>query len=385
MPTRRSEREGATVFPTAIGPCALSWSERGVTGVRLFPSGSHAARTAAPDPGRGRSASAALRPPTAIARGIERLQRHLDGEPDPLLDLDLDLTGIAPFTAEVYRRARRVRPGRTVSYGELAERSGSPGAARAVGQAMAQNPLPLLVPCHRVLAADGGLGGYSAQGGLGTKLRLLTIEGVDLRPLAGAGVRELRRRDPLLRPVIARVGPFLPAWQKQGDRFTALAQAIVHQQVSMKAGTSIFGRLRAIAGGAGDLTPTGLLALRPDQLRAAGLSRQKASYLVDLAARTAAGALPLERLDRIDDERVITLLTEVKGIGRWSAQMFLIFRLGRLDVLPVADLGLRKGVQQLEGLREPPTSAALEQLGARWAPFRSIATWYLWRSPESPV
>lgn len=375
----RSPRTSATLFPTALGPCALGWSARGVRAIAL-PGPSEAATLR-------RIAGRLTPPPAAITRVLERLQRHLSGEPDPLLDVELDLDGAAPFAAEVYRRLRRVPPGRTVSYGELARLAGGAGASRAVGHAMARNPLPLLVPCHRVVASDGQLGGFSADGGLTTKLRLLTIEGADLAPIARGGVRELARRDPALRTVIRRVGVYAPAWQREGDRFTALAQSIVHQQVSMKAGASIFARVRAAAGAAPAeaLRPEPILALGPETLRAAGLSRQKASYLRDLAARVAAGTLALERLDRMDDEAVVARLTEVKGIGRWSAQMFLLFRLGRLDVLPVADLGLRKGVCELYHLRSLPDARALERLGERWAPYRSIATWYLWRSLESPV
>jgi methylated-DNA-[protein]-cysteine S-methyltransferase len=375
----RRPRTSATLFPTALGPCALGWSARGVCAVALPDRGEAATLR--------RIAGQLTPPPAAITRVLSRLQRHLTGEPDPLLDAELDLDGLSPFTAEVYRRLRRVPPGRTVSYGELARLAGRAGASRAVGHALATNPLPLLVPCHRVVASDGRLGGFSAAGGLTTKLRLLTIEGADLAPIARGGVRELARRDPALRAVIRRVGSYAPAWQREGDRFTALAQAIVHQQVSMKAGASIFARLREAAGAAADedLRPASILARPLAALRAAGLSRQKASYLRDLAARAADGTLELERMDRMDDEAVIARLTEVKGIGRWSAQMFLIFRLGRLDVLPVADLGLQKGVRELYRLRALPDARGLARLGERWAPYRSIATWYLWRSLDSPV
>jgi 3-methyladenine DNA glycosylase/8-oxoguanine DNA glycosylase len=171
--------------------------------------------------------------------------------------------------------------------------------------------------------------------------------------------------------------------QRRGDPFTALAEAIVHQQVSMKAAATIFGRLRRALGGRAALDPGRLLRARPDQLRAAGLSRQKAGYLRDLAEKTLSGALQLERLERMDDEQVIRQLTRVKGIGRWSAEMYLIFRIGRLDVLPTDDLGLRKGAQQLYNLRQLPTAATLGRLARPWVPFRTIATWYLWRSLDA--
>jgi O-6-methylguanine DNA methyltransferase len=381
------------VFSTSLGRCGLCWSETGLRAVQLPEASEEALRR------RLRRVGASLVPtpaPGFASEALRRLQRHLDGDRDPLLDLPLDLEGLAPFTRQVYERARSVLPGRTTSYGALATECGRPGAARAVGQALAQNPFTLVVPCHRVLAAGGGLGGFSAHGSTATKLRLLTLEGADLGAVAVAGVRELARRDPRLRAVIRRVGPFRLHWAQREDRFTALAEAIVHQQVSMAAGRTIFGRLLALAGRPEDSTspaetawsgqvlePARLLRASAEELRGAGLSRQKASYLADLARRTEDGALPLDRLDRLDDERVIEELTRVKGIGRWSAEMFLIFRLGRLDVLPVDDLGLRKNAQRLYRLRSLPAAARLHQLGELWRPFRSIATWYLWRAGDT--
>jgi len=376
-----SEEVDSCLFPTALGPCGLAWTEHGMCAVQLPES------TEALTARRLRQRCGVApgdRPPTtgAVAQVVRRLQRHLEGGRDPLRDVPLDLR-CTEFVRSVYSAARGVGPGRTTSYGELAALVGRPGAARAVGQAMAGNPLPLLVPCHRVLAASGDLGGFSAHGAAGTKLRLLTVEGADLGPIACAGVRRLARCDTRLARVIRRVGEYRLSWNQRGDHFTALAEAIVHQQVSMKAGAAIFGRVRDAVGAGRALDPRRVLATPIDALRAAGLSRQKASYLRDLADRSASGALPLERLQRLDDEQVVRALVQVKGIGRWSAEMFLMFRLGRLDVLPVDDLGLRKGAQRVYGLRELPDRRQLHRLAARWIPFRSIATWYLWRSLES--
>jgi len=387
------------VFPTSLGRCGLCWSETGLRAVQLPEASEETVLRRL----RHRGASLVTPPERGFAgEALRRLQRHLDGSCDPLQDLPLDLEGLAPFTREVYQRARSVLPGQTTSYGELAASCGRPGAARAVGQALAQNPLTIVVPCHRVLAAGGGLGGFSAHGSTAAKLRLLTLEGADLGAVAVAGARELGRRDPRLRAVIRRVGPYQLHWAQREDRFTALSEAIVHQQVSMAAGGTIFRRLLALAGrpAASDpeardreevaatgsrrvLEPSRVLRASAEELRAAGLSRQKASYLADLARRTEDGELPLDRLDRMDDERVIEELTRVKGIGRWSAEMFLIFRLGRLDVLPVDDLGLRKNAQRLYGLRSLPAAARLRRLGELWRPYRSMATWYLWRAGDT--
>lgn len=370
----------ACLFESAIGCCALAWSPRGLSAVQLPAGGPSPGRTLA---ALARKAGAALaEPPTAVARLIRRLQAHLEGRPDRrgFADLPLDLEGVSPFGRLVYQRARQVGPGATISYAGLARLCERPGAARAVGHALARNPLPLVVPCHRVLAADDGLGGFSAPGGLTTKLRLLTLEGADLRGVARQGARTLGRADPRLAPLIRRVGPFPLLERPRTDPFSALVASIIHQQVSMRAGAAIQGRVLALLGRRPG--PGALLALSTDELRRAGVSRPKARYLHDLARRRLEGALPFERLARQDDEAVIQALTQVRGIGRWSAQMFLIFQLGRLDVLPVDDWGLRRGAQRVYGTRRPPGATTLTRLARRWVPFRSIASWYLWRAQD---
>jgi DNA-3-methyladenine glycosylase II len=189
--------------------------------------------------------------------------------------------------------------------------------------------------------------------------------------------RHLARRDPVLKKVIATVGPCtltpLP------DGFAALARSIISQQISTKAAASIRARLEQSLAPRG-LVPHAILASSVEGLRAAGLSAAKTASLRDLAERVHTGTLPLKRLHKMSDEEVIEQLVPVRGIGRWTAQMFLIFSLGRLDVLPVADLGLRVGVQKQYGLSEPPGKTDLEELAKPWEPYRSIATWYFWRS-----
>ena len=363
------------VFPTAFGSCGVAWSARGICAVELpQASEDRLAERLLP---HGEPASVA---PAGVQQAISRMQRHLEGEPDGFAGITLDLRACSPFARKAYTAARRVKPGRTISYAGLAQKCGSPGGARAAGQAMATNPVPLVVPCHRVMAADGGLGGFSAHGGISTKLRLLSMEGADLGPVVRAGTRWLAREDPGMAPIIRRAGRFLLYDHRRGDPFTALAESIVHQQVSMKAGTTIFGRLLALAGKGSVLSPERVIKAGQEALKDAGLSRQKQSYMLDLARQTSEGTLELGRLERMDDEPIIRLLTNVKGIGRWSAQMYLMFRLGRLDVLPVDDLGLRKGVQQLLDLQELPSPKQVHAAAEGWAPYRSIATWYLWRA-----
>ncbi len=175
--------------------------------------------------------------------------------------------------------------------------------------------------------------------------------------------------------IIANVGPFTLQREPQG--FTTLVDAIVSQQISVKAAAAIMNRLLQAVG---TLTPPNLLALTPEELRALGLSGQKVRYVLDLATKVHEGSIDLEHLPQLDDEAIITQLTQVKGIGRWTAEMYLIFALGRPDVLPVDDLGLRQGVQRAFALETMPKAAQIRALAESWRPYRSVATWYLWRS-----
>ncbi len=185
----------------------------------------------------------------------------------------------------------------------------------------------------------------------------------------------LRKSDLRMREVIQMVGPFTARIHR--DRFQALARAIVAQQISGKAATSIWGKLADSFGG--EVSASGLTGRSVDQLRECGVSSQKANYLLDLARHVDDGRLVLAQMGRGSDEAVIESLTQVKGIGRWTAQMFLIFSLGRLDVLPVDDLGIRSAVMRKYELKELPKPAQMEEIAAPWRPYASIASWYLWQ------
>ncbi|MFL5597029.1 MAG: DNA-3-methyladenine glycosylase family protein, partial [Gemmatimonadaceae bacterium] len=167
-------------------------------------------------------------------------------------------------------------------------------------------------------------------------------------------VAYLKKADPTLAKVIEQVGPYKGWPASNGTHFDAVARSIVFQQLSGKAAGTIHGRFQGLYGGRTPL-PSELASTSDEQLRAVGLSRQKSAYLKDLGARVAAGQLPIETLHELTDEEVITALTQVKGIGRWTAQMFLMFRLGRPDVLPDLDLGVQKGIQRAYRLRKLPT------------------------------
>jgi len=203
---------------------------------------------------------------------------------------------------------------------------------------------------------------------------------------AGAGsTRHLTRADPVLGALVEAHGSLDEEQRRRGrpaGAYGALVRSIVGQQLSTKAARTIYERLTALFDGQTP-TPAQLLAVDAERLRASGLSRAKVSYLRSLAEHVVAGELELDRLTELGDEEVIAQLTAVKGLGPWTAHMFLIFHLGRPDVLPVGDLGVRRAVQLAYGLEELPSAGALERLAAPWRPHRSLACLYLWRSLDN--
>ena len=198
-----------------------------------------------------------------------------------------------------------------------------------------------------------------------------------------SAVRHLRRSDPVLAKVVARHGPHRFELRTGGSHFDSIARAIVSQQLSVKAASTIHGRFRALYDGAGG-TPDVVARIPEKRLREAGLSWQKIGYIKDLARRVTAGELELDRIHEMSDDELVARLTAVKGVGTWTAQMFLMFRLGRPDVLPVLDLGIQKAIQRAYGLRKRPSALRMEKIGRAWAPYRTIACWYLWRSLDQP-
>jgi len=194
-------------------------------------------------------------------------------------------------------------------------------------------------------------------------------------------VRHLKKSDPTLCAIIERVGPY--RMQYRDPSFEALVRSIVFQQLHGKAARTIFDRLVAAAGGV--ITPESILKLTAAQMRAAGLSKQKLSYVRDLAQRTHSGEVDFAALRTLSDEAVITTLTKVKGIGEWTAHMFLIFALQRPNVLPTGDYGVRSAIKRAYRKRKLPTPAAMEKLAKSWHPYCSVAAWYLWRSMDGEI
>lgn len=195
-------------------------------------------------------------------------------------------------------------------------------------------------------------------------------------------ILHLKKADPILGSVIDRVGAYRIEYREPS--FQTLVRSIVYQQLSGRVASVIFNRLAAMLPD-GRLTPEAILKLTPAKMRRAGLSKQKTAYIRDLARKTVRGKVIFEALSDLADHEVIEHLTQVKGIGVWTAHMFLIFALQRPDVLPTGDLGVRSAIRKAYGLEELPPPKQMEELAASWRPYCSIAAWYLWRSLDGPA
>ena len=194
-------------------------------------------------------------------------------------------------------------------------------------------------------------------------------------------ISHLKRHDPILSGIIDRVGDYRIEFRD--PVFETLVRSIVYQQLSGRVASVIFGRLqRAVAG---NITPETILKLRPARMRKLGLSTQKTAYIRDLARHTRDGIVVFEELSALTDQEVIERLTQVKGIGVWTAHMFLMFALQRTDVLPTGDLGIRSAMRKAYGLPEMPLPAEMERIASSWRPYCSVASWYLWRSLDAPA
>jgi O-6-methylguanine DNA methyltransferase len=374
------------LFDTPIGRCAIAWSPAGIKLLQLPEGRESATRARLLERVKGAREST---PPAFVQVALRAIERLLAGETADFSELELDLDEVPPFHRRVYEQARRIAPGSTLSYGELAAQLGSPGSARAVGQALGRNPFPIVVPCHRVFAAGGKIGGFTATGGINTKRRLLALETPRSSAALALGdgdaafgfdpeaaLAHLRASDPMLGRLIDAIGPFQMQLQRTPSVFGALAEAIVYQQLSGKAAATIFGRLCGLFRDASaGLTPAQISRASEERLRSAGLSRSKVLSLQDLARKAITGELPsLADVRLLDDETIIERLTAVRGVGRWTAEMLLILRLGRPDVLPVDDYGVRKGFALAFKKKDLPARKDLEQRGERWRPYRSVAS-----------
>ena len=369
------------LFETRAGPVRLQWNERGLTAIEMPELPMRELRA---ELGKQNGIDV----PAFVGEAARLLTRHLAGEPQDLSALPLDLSVLAPFQRAVYEKVRALPPGRTATYGEVAAMLGKPGASRAVGQSLGKNPFLVAVPCHRVLAAGGAPGGFSAPGGVIAKQRLLALEGVTLAVDHGlpfdpvAAVDHLRARDRRLAKLIERAGPFRLRPAQMQSPFEALLESIVYQQLNGRVAATILARVVALFRPRRFPRAQDVIGIPEEKLRGAGLSRSKTAALKDLAAKALDGTVPASAraLEKLSDVEIVERLTAVRGIGPWTAEMLLIFRLARPDVLPATDYGVRKGFALVRGARELPSPKELHAYGERWRPYRTVASWYLWRA-----
>jgi methylated-DNA-[protein]-cysteine S-methyltransferase len=377
------------LLETPLGPAGVEWSEAGIRRL-LFGRTPEALRERFAT----RAAGESRRPPGFVRDAMSRLQAHLLGRPQDFGSIPLDLAGSSPRFLEVAAALKDTPAGATVEADAVAARLSLPGGGARLKQLLARNPLPILLPGHRILGAEGLLGAWG--GGEGVHERLLGLESMgqpglyaaDGAPLGGR-VEEvlayLKGRDARLGELIERVGPFRVSLRQGHSPYEALARSIVGQQITGRAAQAILARLASVFGTPGVPPPAHILRATDKRLRAAGLSGGKARAFRDLAAHAVSGGVPSWAvLRRWPDERILATLTEIHGIGRWTVEMVLLFRLGRPDVLPLGDYGVRKGYARAFARGRMPSLRELQRRGWRWRPYRSVASWYLWRALELP-
>ncbi|XP_068641006.1 alkylbase DNA glycosidase-like protein mag2 [Aristolochia californica] len=312
-------------------------------------------------------------PPPSQPQQAYYHQHHLQVEGDrkhhnnPLVDSDPTFhSNSSPSSSKIPFRPRKVRKVSNASQEDALNKRDS-------GNAVSNSNNLLLVKSRKSVPPPPAL-----------VTRTLSCDGE-----VGLAIRHLRNSDPLLARVIDSHPP--PAFQNLHPPFHSLARSILYQQLAFKAAASIYSRFLSLCGREDGVVPEAVLGLTPQQLRQIGVSARKASYLHDLASKYTSGILSDAAIISMDDRSLFSMLTMVKGIGAWSVHMFMIFSLHRPDVLPVGDLGVRKGVQLLYGLEELPRPSQMEQLCERWRPYRSVGSWYMWRlvegkgSPTTPA
>lgn len=387
-----------TLVETPLGTCALVYSDKGLRCL-LLPEKNKAelrakARARAGGAGAIETKKGAELPLFVVAL-VQQIQNHMQGILVDYTPVPLDIAHTPAFHGEVWAHVRSLPAGITSTYGEVARALGKPGAARAVGQAMANNPVPLVVPCHRVMGAESRMVGFSAYGGVAFKEKLLHLENAfgadifhptdDLLPeCAERASAHLAKRDKTMGRLLKLCGHIALERPRPCDPFRTLLRSIVGQQLSTKAASTIHARVVALFAPKEHPTPEDLQAAEDTFLRNAGLSRGKVLALKDLAAKTLTGVVPDSvTLANLSDEAIVERLTAIHGIGRWTVEMLLIFGLGRPNVMPATDLGVRKGYALVYKTKELPEPAELLELGRTlWHPYQSLAALALWRSLE---
>ncbi|MDD5051253.1 MAG: methylated-DNA--[protein]-cysteine S-methyltransferase [Sulfuricurvum sp.] len=385
-----------SLFDTAIGKCGIIWKDpdhakgdQHVIGFQLPEATEQLTEARIVERWK---ANRARIIPMWIDDIIKRVKLHFKGKNQDFCDIKLDLDGIGSFAKQIYDTARAIPSGQTMSYGQLAEAAGHSGAARAVGLAMSKNPIPLIIPCHRVLAASSKPGGFSAHGGLATKIKMLDIEGATFgSPATIKSMRDLKRaatelgkKDPLLASILSHPIDF--RLMPEDSIYETLVRAVVHQQLSPRAAETILGRVMTLSPDPKLPEPAMLLKIPDDQLRSAGLSRSKIKALKDIATHALNGTIPSsEEILMLNNNEIIKRLTSIYGVGRWTVEMMLIFNLGRIDVLPVDDYSLRSSIAKVYGMDGIPTPKQVERLGEIWRPYRTVASLYFWNLKDKTL
>lgn len=391
-----TKTEFYATFITDFGTAAIFWRENNIVAL-LLPEKSPAALQKKIDQNFAEYSQANAAP--LINRAIKKIQSYFAGKPVKLSDIGIDLSGSSPFCNDVYQQLRLIEAGSTISYKELASAVGNPEAARAVGMAVGKNPLPLLIPCHRVVNANGRLGGFSAGGGLPLKAEMLRLEGHEIDEKPGWHIKpplllkdcpledalsHLSRADADFRQLIKNTPRCNLAANPDCSIFQSLLEAIVYQQLTGKAAATIYRRVLGLFSGKNEVSALDILRADEDELRSAGLSGNKILAIKDLAEFAISGRLPDSRqIHLLSNLEIINRLTHIRGIGRWTVEMLLIFKLGRADVMAADDYGLRKGLAAIRKHKELPTPTELLKESEAWKPYRSIASWYLWRAAEN--
>lgn len=384
------------VFATRIGQSAIVWRQGKVIGL-LLPETSLASLHK--NVGVNFMAVLSSEPPANIARAISQVQQYFTGQLTTFKVISLDLSECTAFCQMVYEQLRQIAAGTTISYQGLANLCGRPTAARAIGLAASKNPILLLIPCHRIVKTDGKLGGFSAGGGVELKAQLLRLEGIEvdeqpvfrIRPPLLLGdfelshaLKHLSLADHELGTLIKAAPLFNLEFNPDNSIFQSLLEAIVHQQLTGKASATIYNRVLALFSGKKTVSALDIIRADEDELRSAGLSLNKVLAIKDLAEFAVSGKLPgHEQMRIMSNSEIIDRLTCIRGIGRWTVEMLLIFKLGRADVMAADDYGLRKGLAAIRRLPTLPSPAELTRQAEIWKPYRSIASWYLWRAAEN--
>jgi AraC family transcriptional regulator of adaptative response/methylated-DNA-[protein]-cysteine methyltransferase len=298
------------------------------------------------------------------------------------LNLPLDIRGTA-FQQRVWQALRTIPPGSIVSYTDVAEHLGIPKSVRAVASACAANTLAVAIPCHRVLRSDGALSGY--RWGLERKQSLLQREFKPQLPehLRNPATEHLAACDPAWFALINKVGLCRMEQKSEREPYQALVRSVAYQQIHGRAAAAILGRFIALFPGQDFPDPAAVLKVDDATMRACGFSASKTATIREIAQKTLDGVVPSRaEAEKLSDDELIARLTSLRGVGRWTVEMLLMFSLAREDVLPIDDFGVREGWKVIKGLERQPKPKELGEVGLAWAPHRSTAAWYLWRAAD---